>query len=433
MPDDNFSLLPLGSALQALKDGTHGTHPRTRHGIPFLSAKNIGADGQVRWTADDDRISLAEFASIHRSFKLECNDLLLTIVGSLGRCALHDGSKITFQRSVAFLRPDERRILARFLYHAVSSYDFQRELVRRSNATAQAGLYLGELARILVPQPDLSEQSQIADILDTVDAAIRRTEQVIAKLELVKKGLLHDLLTRGIDENGELRDPERHPEQFKESELGWIPRSWKVRRLDEVASVERGTFTHRPRNDPTFYGGRIPFIQTGDVTAAQGRAITHFSQTLNERGALVSKEFPTGTIAITIAAHIAETAVLGIPMYFPDSVVGAVVNSPNSIRFTELCIRRVKATLDAKAPQSAQKNINLRDLRPLRIPHPSPEEQDRVSEVYDSLLRTLSQEVKTRDKLRLVKKGLMEDLLTGKVRVTTLLEKGEALASATAE
>lgn len=84
------------------------------------------------------------------------------------------------------------------------------------------------LAGVEVFCPTLPEQRQIAAILDTVDAAIRGTEQVIAKLEQVKKGLLHDLLTRGLDENGELRDPERHPEQFKESVAGRIPRGWEV-------------------------------------------------------------------------------------------------------------------------------------------------------------------------------------------------------------
>ncbi len=75
-----------------------------------------------------------------------------------------------------------------------------------------------------MPLPPLPEQRRIAEILDTLDEAIRKTEQVIAKLQQMKQGLLHDLLTRGIDDNGELRDPERHPEQFKDSPLGRIPR-----------------------------------------------------------------------------------------------------------------------------------------------------------------------------------------------------------------
>jgi type I restriction enzyme S subunit len=139
--------------------------------------------------------------------------------------------------------------------------------------------------------PPLAEQHRIAEILDTLDEAIRKTEQVIAKLQQMKQGLLHDLLTRGIDDNGELRDPERHPQQFKHSTLGPIPSSWAVHPLSSVADVDRGQFTHRPRNDPRYFGGNIPFIQTGDIAAANGDILRSYSQTLNTRGARVSREF----------------------------------------------------------------------------------------------------------------------------------------------
>ena len=76
--------------------------------------------------------------------------------------------------------------------------------------------------------PLLSEQSRIAAVLDTVDEAIAKTEAVIAKLKQVRAGLLHDLLTRGLDEHGQLRDPVAHPEQFQDSPLGWIPAEWNV-------------------------------------------------------------------------------------------------------------------------------------------------------------------------------------------------------------
>ena len=107
--------------------------------------------------------------------------------------------------------------------------------------------------RLSVWLPPLPEQRRIAEILDTVDEAIRRTEQVIAKLQQMKQGLLHDLLTRGIDENGELRDPERHPEQFKDSPLGRIPREWEVGPLERLMAL-----TYRY---PSYYG--IQYIPSG--------------------------------------------------------------------------------------------------------------------------------------------------------------------------
>ena len=91
---------------------------------------------------------------------------------------------------------------------------------------------------VFLPPP--GEQRRIAEILDTLDEAIRKTEQVINKLQQMKQGLLHDLLTRGIDEHGELRDPERHPEQFEDSPLGRIRRGWEVWPLVDVAEVRSG-------------------------------------------------------------------------------------------------------------------------------------------------------------------------------------------------
>jgi type I restriction enzyme, S subunit len=335
-----------------------------------------------------------------------------------------DTRRYILSQRVVLLRFDSRRATNEFAAHQLRSARVQRNLERWSTGTTATGIQRARLIRVPLSVPPLPEQRAIAAILDTIDVAIRKTEQVIAKLRQLKQGLLHDLLTRGIDDDGKLRDPDRYPEHFRESALGLIPRVWEVVNLADVAEVDRGKFTHRPRNDPAFYGGRYPFIQTGDVAAAEGGELRTASQSLSERGVAVSREFPAGTIAITIAANIADTAILGIPMYFPDSVVGAIVRVPNVVRFVQLCVQRAKRGLDARAPQSAQKNINLQDLRPLLVPRPPPEEQNRIALRYDTALQVIGTEERALQKLGLLKRGLMEDLLTGRVRVSELLRKG---------
>jgi len=122
------------------------------------------------------------------------------------------------------------------------------------------------------PIPPLPEQRRIAEILDTLDEAIRKTEQVIAKLQQMKQGLLHDLLTRGIDENGELRDPERHPEQFKDSPLGRIPRGWEVRRLADAAEIRSGIAknTNKAVSNPVWvHYLRVANVQDGYLDLSQ--------------------------------------------------------------------------------------------------------------------------------------------------------------------
>ena len=107
-------------------------------------------------------------------------------------------------------------------------------------------------------------------------------------------------------------------------------------------------------------------------------------------------------------------------MYFPDSVVGAIVHKPHNVRFVELAIRLSKHRLDARAPQSAQKNINLQDLRLLLISLPTPQEQFQIAEIYEAYADCINAERQHIQKLITIKKSLMHDLLTGKVRVTSI-------------
>src|SRR5262249_17838383 len=103
--------------------------------------------------------------------------------------------------------------------------------------------------------------------------------------------------------------------------LGMVPKHWEVKRLKTATSVLRGKFTHRPRNDPRFYDGPFPFIQTGDVATPE-KYIPSCSQTLNREGYAFSKEFPSGTVVMAIAANVGDVAILTFNACFPDSVVG---------------------------------------------------------------------------------------------------------------
>jgi type I restriction enzyme S subunit len=311
----------------------------------------------------------------------------------------------------------------RFVFFSLTTPRVRKFMQDNSSGSTVLHLKTSNVGALELWMPtERREQSKIAGILLAVDLEIELTDALIKKHHRIRSGLMQDLLTRGIDEKGDIRSEKTH--KFKDSPLGRIPQEWELRALSTVAEIDRGKFAHRPRNDPGFYDGKHPFVQTGDITGARGRTLFTFSQTLNERGAAVSREFPTNTVAITIAANIADTAILGCPMYFPDSVVGAVVKSPHSVRYIELCVRRAKRLLEARAPQSAQKNINLEDLRPLLIPVPSsPNEEFRIGECYEAHDRRIQIEEVYKDKLRALKRGLMDDLLTGKVRVNHLFNQ----------
>ncbi|WP_240224449.1 restriction endonuclease subunit S [Rheinheimera hassiensis] len=153
-----------------------------------------------------------------------------------------------------------------------------------------------------------------------------------------------------------------------------VPKGWQIKELCELAEVSRGKFTPRPRNNPIYYGGSTPFLQTGDVGRASLFIESH-EQTLNEKGLSVSKLFPKGTIFLTIAANIGDVAMSTYDVACTDSVVG--INPKDGVDGVWLLfyLKQLKPYLDSIAPESAQKNINLATLRPLKVATPSYEKQ----------------------------------------------------------
>ena len=153
---------------------------------------------------------------------------------------------------------------------------------------------------------------------------------------------------------------------------------WPTLALEELASVQRGKFSARPRNDPKYYGGDIPFIQTGDVANGAGRVRT-YSQTLNDDGLSVSKLFPRGSLVVTIAANIGDVARVEFDFACPDSLVVVQANEGVNSDWLQYSLESKKELLDSLAPQNAQKNINLEVLRPLALDVPPLGEQHRIA------------------------------------------------------
>ena len=162
---------------------------------------------------------------------------------------------------------------------------------------------------------------------------------------------------------------------------------WREVKLGELGEVDRGRSRRRPRNAPELYGGPYPFVQTGDIKASGGRITSH-TQTYNEIGLAQSRLWPANTMVITIAANIAETAILTYPACFPDSVVGFIANeSKCDVQFIEYQFRVLRSKLQHEnvGTGSVQDNINLRILDELRFPLPSLPEQRAIAHILGTL------------------------------------------------
>ena len=191
---------------------------------------------------------------------------------------------------------------------------------------------------------------------------------------------------------------------------------WEETTLENLAEVERGKFSVRPRNDPRYFDGEMPFVQTGDV-AGSDMYLKGYSQTLNADGIKVSKVFPADTILITIAANIGDTTITRYAVACPDSVVAiqSKKDKANTI-FLKNLIDLQKEVLDSQATQNAQKNINLQVLKPLELFAPSIEEQTKIASFLSNVDEKISQLTQKHQLLSQYKQGMMQKLFSQQIR-----------------
>ena len=190
---------------------------------------------------------------------------------------------------------------------------------------------------------------------------------------------------------------------------------WVKRKLGDVTKIERGRFSPRPRNNPIYYGGRIPFVQTSDVVHSNGR-IDSFSQTLNEKGLKVSKEFKKGTILITIAANIGYAGVLEKNMACPDSLIGISCNENTYNRFLNYLFEIEQPKMDYLAVAAAQKNINIDFLTPYKFFFPTLSEQKKIASFLSAVDERIQKLERKKSLLEEYKKGVMQKIFSQELR-----------------
>jgi type I restriction enzyme S subunit len=317
------------------------------------------------------------------------------------------------------------RVHSRFIYHWIMNEELRRKAEARMTGSAgQRRVPASFLGEFKVPFPPLPEQCRIAEILDTIGEAIQKTEALISKLKAMKQCLLHDLLTRGLDKNGKLRDPKAHPEQFKDSPLGRIPREWGVVSIGEIASYVGSGLTPRGGSEVYKISG-IMFIRSQNVTF-EGLKLEDiaFIDSKTHEQMRRSEVFAYDVLLNITGASIGRCCPLSEGLG-PTNVNQHVcaIRLPNPYREDAFYLSSILAShigqhqIDVLNAGGNREGLNYQQLRSFVIPWPEKDERTKAANIIVAHDARIRAEEQYRDKLKLQKKGLMHDLLTIKVRV----------------
>ncbi|MEN6387203.1 MAG: restriction endonuclease subunit S [Phycisphaerales bacterium] len=292
-----------------------------------------------------------------KSRYVQAGDFLLSNSMSFGRPyilkingCIHDGWLV--------LRDKMNYFEKEYLYYALSSKTTYRKFKMLAVGGVVNNLNSSIVKQVEFPLSPLEVQKKIAKTLDAASELIALRKKQLAELDHLIKATFYDMFGDPVvNEKG-----------------------WEVKKLGSVGELARGISKHRPRNAPELLNGKYPLIQTGDVANA-GLYITSYKQTYSDLGLEQSKMWEKGTLCITIAANIAKTAILNFNACFPDSIVGFKPYKLANVFFINIWFSFFQKILEEQAPESAQKNINLRILSDLDIIIPPLHFQNRFAQI----------------------------------------------------
>ena len=407
----SIGYIPLDWEVKKFKDitdilrcGLASTPKYVEDGVPFLSAQNV-KNGKLN--LDKYKcISNELHEKLTKNTKPQKNDILMTRVGNVGDAAIVDIDwEFSVYVSLTHIRMKEGYDSQFFTQLLNSSFIKRRSLQTQYKGGGVANLNVKVVEEFDMPIPPLKEQQKIAEILSSVDATIEKTEQVIAKTEEVKKGLMQQLLTKGISHT-----------EFKQTELGEIPVQWQVKKLADLGEALIG-LTYSPDN----------------ITDESGTLVLRSSNIRGNRlsfddNVYVDLDIPKRCVVqkddILICVRNGSKALIGKSALIDNETVGCSFGAFMSVyrskynRYifqlfnTELFKKQIYSNLGATINQ-----ITSANLKSFKFPIPPKEEQDKIVEIlesYDSRVKIEEDKIKN---LNLIKQGLMQQLLTGKTRV----------------
>ena len=389
------------------------------NGLPLIRIRDLGRETtEVKFEGRyDDR------------YVVQDGDVLIGMDGDFAVKKWNGGLALLNQR-VCKVKSITQELDQGFLYWYLMPH--VAEIHRKTPQTTVRHLSAPSLYEIVNPPIPACEQRVVSLILDTLDSTIRQTEAIIEKLKQVKQGLLHDLLTRGIDANGELRPPlSQAPHLYKNSPLGWIPKDWhQVSLGDMLAGIDGGwspECIEQSPNEGQWGVLKVSAISSGTYRPFESKTLPPHLQPDT------SIEVGVGDVLLARANGVAD--LVAVTAYV-DATPSCLMLSDKTLRLRpnlEALSGRFLATLMSFHTirkqiggmlngSSGQRNISQGQIADLSIVLPSLTEQLQINNQLLAVTERIALELAVSEKLHKQKNGLMDDLLTGRVRVTPLLD-----------
>jgi type I restriction enzyme S subunit len=411
---EGWKWVRLGEVIEDTYPGEWGDNPTdtdSKNIFPVFSTLAIDYNGRIDFTkAVPRKLNKKKIEKL----KLKKGMILIEKSGGstdipAGKVAiLKQDFEGTCSNFIQILKPNNDVCDSYYLFYRLL-YNFKNNLIEKyqQKTTGIINFILKEYFNEYIPLPPLPEQRKIAQILETVDNAIEKTEKIIEKYKRIKQGLMQDLLTKGIDENGNIRSEKTH--KFKDSPLGRIPEEWEVVRLGEIVEIYDNKRIPLSEEERANRKGIYPYCGANGI-------IDHIDNYIFEGDYLLFAEdggffgrfensayLMSGKFWVNNHAHVLKAR------------EGVSVNRfiLAWLIFDDIS-RYISGTTRQKLNQSVMRNI--------LIPLPPLSEQKRIAEILSQIDQAIEKEEKYKEKLERLKKGLMEDLLTGKVRVNRLVE-----------